>query len=65
MEREFVVADIHGCYKTFRYLVEEVLQPSRSDRIYLLGDYINKGLPVNSRSIISWTCKIRASGFSR
>lgn len=43
MRKRFVIADIHGCYKTFRYLLEEILQPGRDDQLYLLGDYINKG----------------------
>jgi serine/threonine protein phosphatase 1 len=43
MAREFVISDIHGCYKTFRYLLEEILQPSLADDVYLLGDYVNKG----------------------
>jgi serine/threonine protein phosphatase 1 len=43
MPREFVISDIHGCYKTLKHLIEEILQPSLSDNIYLLGDYVNKG----------------------
>lgn len=43
MQKHFVIADIHGCFETFRYLLEEILQPGRDDEICLLGDYINKG----------------------
>ena len=39
----WVIADIHGCPNTLRYLVEEVIQLSKSDQLFLLGDYIDKG----------------------
>ena len=39
----WVIADIHGCVKTFRHLVEEVIQLSKPDQLFLLGDYIDKG----------------------
>lgn len=40
--RKFAISDIHGCYQTFKTLLEKIdLQPT--DRLYLLGDYINRG----------------------
>jgi len=41
--RRLAIADIHGCACTFRKLVEEELNVSAKDQLYLLGDYINKG----------------------
>ncbi len=41
--RPFVISDIHGCTNTFKNLLLNVLQIDKSDRLYLLGDYINKG----------------------
>lgn len=41
--RRFAVADIHGCSRTLRKMVEEVLQPGPDDILYLLGDYIDRG----------------------
>ncbi|MFW5761802.1 MAG: metallophosphoesterase family protein [Cyclobacteriaceae bacterium] len=43
MEKRFVITDIHGCFQTFRHLLEVILQPANNDHVYLLGDYINKG----------------------
>jgi serine/threonine protein phosphatase 1 len=41
--RRFAIGDIHGCIRTFRYLVEEVLHFNETDTLFLLGDYIDRG----------------------
>ena len=38
----FVIGDIHGCHKTLDKLLG-ILSPSKSDTIYFLGDYIDRG----------------------
>ena len=43
MARRFAVGDIHGCSRTFRALVEDVIHVQPGDRLYLLGDYIDRG----------------------
>lgn len=40
--RRFVIGDIHGCYLTFRALLDQ-LSITSSDHLFLLGDYVNKG----------------------
>ncbi|MDG5800803.1 metallophosphoesterase [Marinilabiliaceae bacterium ANBcel2] len=42
MSRRLVIPDIHGCFKTFKSLLD-LCDLRRSDRLYLLGDYINRG----------------------
>lgn len=42
-DRRWVIADIHGCLVTFRTLVEEKIKLDKSDQLFLLGDYINRG----------------------
>jgi len=42
-KRTFVFGDIHGCYLTFRALFEQC-KIEEQDPIYLLGDYIDRGL---------------------
>ncbi len=42
-KRIFVIGDIHGCFNTFNYLLNNILQISKEDDIYLLGDYIDRG----------------------
>ena len=61
MNREFVITDIHGCYKTFRYLVEEILQFNKNDTLFLLGDYINKG--PSSKSTLDYIMNLQEEGF--
>ncbi len=41
--RRFVIPDIHGCGRTFRALLEEVIRPIPGDHLYFLGDYIDRG----------------------
>jgi len=38
----FIVGDIHGCYFTFRELLEKHWD-SESEKLILLGDFVNKG----------------------
>jgi serine/threonine protein phosphatase 1 len=41
--RHFVIADIHGCERTFSRLLDRVIRLQRSDTIFLLGDNIDRG----------------------
>jgi serine/threonine protein phosphatase 1 len=41
--KRWVVSDIHGCLKTFKYLLEVRLQLTAADQLFLLGDYIDRG----------------------
>ncbi len=42
-QRRFVIPDIHGCERTFRALLEDVIRPLPGEYLYLLGDYIDRG----------------------
>ena len=61
MNKRFVLTDIHGCYQTFHYLMEEILQPDKNDNIYLLGDYINKG-PM-SKEVVDYIINLKSGGY--
>jgi serine/threonine protein phosphatase 1 len=41
--RRFAISDIHGCGKTFIYLVEEILELTKDDQLFVLGDLIDRG----------------------
>lgn len=41
--RRFAISDIHGCSQTFRKLIWEKIQLEKTDQLFLLGDYINRG----------------------
>lgn len=39
----FVVGDLHGCFRTFEHLLEEVNFDRSRDRLYHTGDFVNGG----------------------
>ncbi|MCD4664857.1 MAG: metallophosphoesterase, partial [Bacteroidales bacterium] len=43
MREHWVIPDIHGCANTLRGLIEDLIQPSKHDWLYFLGDYIDRG----------------------
>jgi serine/threonine protein phosphatase 1 len=43
MKKRWVIPDIHGCVNTLKALIEEQIRPVRSDELYFLGDYIDRG----------------------
>lgn len=59
--RRFAIGDIHGCYKTLRKMVEEVLQLKQEDTLFLLGDYIDRG--PDSVGVLDYLMKLHESGF--
>lgn len=59
--RRFVIADIHGCARTFRRLVTEVIGLNREDELYLLGDLIDRG--PDSKGVLDLILELRAKGF--
>ena len=42
-ERLLAIGDIHGCFDQLRIMVEERIKIRKSDRLILLGDYIDRG----------------------
>ena len=42
LKMRYAIADIHGCCKTFRGLLDK-MQIRETDHLYLLGDYIDRG----------------------
>ncbi len=59
--RRFVIGDIHGCYQTFKTLVEKKIQVQKKDQLFLLGDYINKG--PESKKTLDYIIKLIKNGF--
>ena len=43
MQKKWVIADIHGCFKTLEKLIEFHIQPAQNDLFFFLGDYIDRG----------------------
>ncbi|MEM6299449.1 MAG: metallophosphoesterase family protein [Bacteroidota bacterium] len=58
--REFVIGDIHGHLKTLEALLDKIAL-TKSDRLILLGDYINRG-PRNA-GVLNLILKLLAKGY--
>lgn len=50
--RRYALGDVHGCSRTLRRMVEEVLNLGRDDTLFLLGDYIDRG--PDSRGVLDY-----------
>ncbi|RNI27512.1 serine/threonine protein phosphatase [Rufibacter immobilis] len=57
----YAISDIHGCCKTFRYMVEEELRLQPQDHLYLLGDYIDRG--PDSKGVLEYIMSLREKGY--
>ena len=59
--RRFAIGDIHGCSKTFKTLVEDKIQLTKDDHLFLLGDYIDKGL--DSKGVLDYILYLKENDF--
>jgi serine/threonine protein phosphatase 1 len=59
--RIFAIGDIHGCFDAFRELVENKLNLQRTDKLVLLGDYIDRGS--QTRQVIDYILKLQQDDF--
>jgi len=62
MPRQFVIADIHGCCRTFRHLIFNRLKLTREDSLVLLGDYIDRG--PDSKGVLDTIIELNKSGYT-
>ncbi len=62
MERTFAIGDIHGCSKTFEKLLFHKIQLQKTDQIFCIGDYIDRG--ENSKGVIDLILQLRQDGYS-
>ena len=42
-ERRIVIGDVHGCYRTLVELIENKVKATAGDKLYFLGDLIDRG----------------------
>lgn len=61
MKRTFLIPDIHGCCRTFRQLLFHKLEIQKSDTLYLLGDYIDRG--PDSKGVIDTMLELQRDGY--
>ncbi|MDQ3534446.1 MAG: serine/threonine protein phosphatase [Bacteroidota bacterium] len=60
-EKTYIITDIHGCLKTFMYLVRDIMALNPDDNLYLLGDYIDRG--PDSKGILDLIIELKEKGF--
>jgi len=60
MPRSFAISDIHGCAKTFHTLLDN-LAFSKSDSLYLLGDFIDRG--PDSKGVLDQVMFLKNDGY--
>ena len=61
MARRFVIGDIHGCIKTLRSLLEEKLKIEKSDQVYFVGDYIDRG--PSSKEVLDYIMQLISESY--
>lgn len=59
--RSYVIGDIHGCCKTFKCLLLEKIVIKKTDKIYCVGDYIDRG--PDSKGVIDFILQLRRNGY--
>ena len=62
INKTYVIADIHGCCRTFRHLLFEVIRLKKEDTLYLLGDYIDRG--PESKGVIETIMALQADEYN-
>jgi serine/threonine protein phosphatase 1 len=62
MQKRWVIPDIHGCLKTVTSLVNELIRPMRSDELYFLGDYVDRG--PDSKGVIDLIRRMQKEGYN-
>lgn len=58
--RKIVISDIHGCLETFKALLNRIAF-SKTDEMYLLGDYIDRG--PDSKGVIDHIWQLQSEGY--
>lgn len=58
----YIIPDIHGCYKTLKELIESILKVSKCDRLYFLGDYIDRG--PSSAEVVEYLINLKTDEYN-
>jgi len=57
----YAISDIHGCCLTFKKLLFDTLKLQKTDELYLLGDYIDRG--PDSKGVIDLILKLKEEDY--
>jgi serine/threonine protein phosphatase 1 len=61
MAKVFAIGDVHGCSKTFRKLLTDQIGIRKSDEVFCVGDYIDRG--PDSKGVVDFILELRNEGF--
>ncbi|MGE0021684.1 MAG: metallophosphoesterase family protein [Draconibacterium sp.] len=59
--RLFAIGDIHGCFDSFKELVEIKIQLQKNDKLVMLGDYIDRG--PDSKEVVDFIIGLLENGY--
>ncbi len=62
MKKQWIIPDIHGYAKTLKELIEQQIRPSKEDRLFFLGDYIDRG--PDSKGVIDYIMNMEQEGLN-
>ena len=57
----YAIGDIHGCYKSLRRLVEDILAINKEDKLYFVGDFIDRG--PSGMEVIDYIISLKDKGY--
>jgi len=58
--KKYVIPDIHGCFETFRALLQKI-DIQKQDNLFLLGDYMNRG--PKSKEVVDLVIQLLNDGY--
>ncbi len=59
--KKWVIPDLHGCVKSLQALIENKIKPSKSDKIFFLGDYIDRKF--DAKGVLDYIMHLESSGY--
>ena len=62
MKRIFAIGDIHGCNEAFQKMLFEEIKVQKTDMIYCIGDYIDRG--PDSKGVIDTILDLRNKNYN-
>ena len=60
-KRLFAIGDIHGCFESLKNLIENKIKLKKSDKLVLLGDYIDRG--PQSKEVVDFIIELQSKGY--
>lgn len=62
MPKQWVIPDIHGCFRSLRSLVENHVVPSKDDQLFFLGDFVDRG--PDSKGVLDYVMGMQNDGYT-